>query len=65
VTAVLAEFLDAHGHRVTATTARGDLLVILTSTAESGLRDGHPCVNRAQAAELRDALTTFIDGGAL
>lgn len=58
----LADILDAHGHRVTADTTASGLLVILTATADGGLKDGHPCVNRAQAAELRDALTEFING---
>ena len=59
----LAELFDAHGHRVTATTAGPDasLLVILTLNADSGLRDGHPCLSRENAAALRDALTDFID----
>lgn len=59
----LAELFDAHGNRVTATTAGPDrsLLVILTATADAGLRGGHPCLDRTQAATLRDALNDFID----
>jgi hypothetical protein len=63
----LASFFDVHGHRVTATAAgeRAAMLVILTATAEGGAVGGHPCLDRPQAAVLRDALTEFIDGAAL
>lgn len=61
--AELAHFIDALGRQVTATVTSSGLLVILTRTPESGLRGGHPALDRAQAAELRDALTEFIDGG--
>jgi hypothetical protein len=60
---VLAEFFDALGRRVTATIARSGILVILTRDPESGLRGGHPALDRESAAELRDALTAFIGSG--
>lgn len=58
----LANFFDAQGHRVTATETRSGLLAILTDTPGKGLANGHPCLSRENAAELRDALTRFIDG---
>lgn len=60
---LLADLFDAQGRRVTATATgpNRSLLVILTATPGSGLAGGHPCLDRAQAATLRDALTDFID----
>lgn len=60
VTTELARLTDALGRRVIAAVAPSGLLVILTQTADEGLRGGHPALNREQAAELRDALTEFI-----
>jgi hypothetical protein len=60
----LAHFIDALGRQVTATTGPSGLLVILTRTPGTGLRGGHPCLDREGAAQLRDALTEFIDGEA-
>lgn len=58
----LAHFTDALGRVVAATITRSGVLVILTRDPESGLRGGHPALDRESAAELRDALTAFIDG---
>jgi hypothetical protein len=60
--AELASFIDALGHQVTVVVAPSGLLVILTRTADEGLRDGHPALNVENAIELRDALMEFIDG---
>lgn len=57
----LARFIDAQGHEVTAEVTRSGLLAILARTPDGSLRDGSPCLNRENAAELRDALTEFID----
>jgi hypothetical protein len=57
-----ARFIDALGRQVTATIAPSGILVILTRDPETGLRGGHPALDRESAAELRDALTEFIDG---
>jgi hypothetical protein len=59
----LAHFTDALGRVVTATIARSGILVILTRDPGSGLRGGHPALDRESAAELRDALTEFIGSG--
>ena len=61
---VLAEFFDALGRQVTATIAPSGLLVILTRGPESGLRGGHPVLDRESAVKLRNALGEFIDGEA-
>jgi hypothetical protein len=58
----LANFFDAHGHRVTAELTRSGLLAILTQTADEGLNGGHPALNRGHAETLRDALDEFIAG---
>ena len=58
----LARFIDALGRQVTATIAPSGVLVILTRDPETGLRGGHPAPDRESAAELRDALTEFIEG---
>lgn len=57
----LANILDAQGHRVTAEVTRSGLLVVRAWTTDGKL-SGHPALNREHAAELRDALTAFIDG---
>ena len=56
----LANLIDAQGHKVTATVARSGLLAIITTAREDGIRSGHPCLNRENAIELRNALTEFI-----
>lgn len=56
----LANLIDAQGHRVLATVTRSGLLTIITVTPEKGIRSGHPCLNRENAVELRNALTEFI-----
>lgn len=56
----LANFIDAQGHRVTATPTRSGLLAVITTATEDGIRSGHPCLNRANATELRDALNEFL-----
>ena len=56
----LADLIDAQGHRVIARETPSGLLAILTHNPSSGLRDGHPCLSRDNAVELRDALTEFI-----
>lgn len=64
---VLAELIDAQGHRVTAT-EDGDMLTIVTQTVATEPAKWHtpgqPCLTRdtEQAVKLRDALTVFIDG---
>lgn len=58
----LARFIDALGRRITATVAPSGLLVILTRAPDTGLRGGHPALNRENVTELRDALNVFLDG---
>lgn len=60
----LADLIDAQGHRVIARETPSGLLTILTLRISSGLRDGHPCLNRDHAVELRNALTEYIGGQA-
>ena len=62
--AELAALIDVHDHRVTAVPAglRGELLAILTATADGGLADGHPCLNGDMARQLGNALLVFADG---
>lgn len=60
--AVLARFIDAQGHQVTAGVTRSGLLAIVTRTPDGGIRSGMPCLNRENAADLMDALAEFIDG---
>lgn len=60
----LANLIDAQGHRVTATPTRSGLLAILTTYGEDGIRSGHPCLNRENAIELRNALTEYIGSAA-
>ena len=57
----LVSLIDALGRRVTAIVTPSGLLTILTLTMDEGLRGGHPALDRKQAAELRDALTAFIE----
>lgn len=59
--AKLAEFLDAHGHRVSAAVTRSGLLVILTVTPSDGIRSGQPCLTPANARELAAALTVWAN----
>jgi hypothetical protein len=67
VSRVLADLIDAQGHRVTAT-EDGDLLTIVTQPVATKtpkwIAPGHPCLTRDtdQAVKLRDALNEFIDG---
>jgi hypothetical protein len=56
----LADLVDEQGHRVVALVTPSGALTILTLNITSGLRDGHPCLNRDQAVELRNALTEYI-----
>ncbi len=58
----LANILDAQGHQVTAVETRSGLLAVLTQTPETGLRGGHPCLNRENAKELGMALLAFANG---
>ena len=57
----LARFIDGLGREVTATIAPSGLLVILTRSPESGLRGGHPALDRETARVLGDALIDFAD----
>ena len=56
-----ARFIDALGRQVTATVAPSGLLVILTRSPESGLRDGHPALDGETARVLGEALIGFAD----
>ena len=57
----LANFIDAQGHRVTATLTRSGLLAIITRAGEDGIRSGHPCLNPENARELGEALLNWAD----
>ncbi len=59
----LAEFIDAQGHRVTATVTSSGLLAVIAADPDEGIRDGHPCLSLENAAVLLAALEEFIDGG--
>ncbi len=59
--AELARLIDSQGHQVTAVETRSGLCVILTRTVETGLRDGHPALNREMARELGMALVLWAD----
>jgi hypothetical protein len=54
--------IDALGRYVTAEVTPSGLLVILTRTADEGLRSGHPALNAENARELGNALLAFADG---
>jgi len=61
-TAPLADLIDAQGHRVLALPAPSGLLAILSHAPDGQLcSGGHPCLNRENAVELRDALNEFIE----
>jgi len=60
---VLADFIDSQGHRVTAEETRSGLLAVLTRMPSSGLRNGHPALDRDSARTLGLALLAFADGG--
>jgi hypothetical protein len=59
----LANFLDALGRRVTAEVTHSGLLAVIARMPSSGLRNGHPCLDRDNARELGLALLAFADGG--
>lgn len=61
--APLADFIDALGRRVTAEETYSGLLAVLTRMPSSGIRNGHPCLNRDNARTLAVALLAFADGG--
>ena len=58
----IASFIDAQGHRVTATPTRSGLLAIITRAGEDGIRSGHPCLNAENARVLGEALLKFARG---
>jgi hypothetical protein len=59
--AELARFIDALGRVVTATVAPSGLLIVLTRTPATGLRGGHPALDRETARVLGTALIEFAD----
>lgn len=59
--AVLADFFDSLGRRVTATVTNAGTLAILTRTPETGLKGGHPALTPENARELGEALIAFAD----
>lgn len=65
MTKVLADLIDAQGHRVIAAEVRPGLLTIVTYTLGAGA-SGHPCLTPDvdQAVRLRDGLTDFINRAA-
>jgi hypothetical protein len=59
---VLAGFIDAQGHRVTAEVTPSGLVTVLARTPDEGLRSGHPCLNRENALVLGTALVAWANG---
>lgn len=67
----LADFIDAHGRRVTAEETRSGLVAVLTRTVDGalgtwtageGFRSGHPALDRENALELGTALVAWANG---
>lgn len=53
---VLTSFIDAQGHRVTASVAYSGLAVVHTATPDEGITGGHPALTREMCRELGEAL---------